>query len=257
MASEKFNELVFQLGDLAREHLTEEPKLAAALQAVYEMEDALVARREELEATEAEINQTDTDHQTFMAQVAAETEAKKKIIVKWRTAVLGVEGRSRDLKKRMSTQKATLRYQQMSQKSAEAKHKELELREGHDVKKIMLSAENLKKMRLTNMRMNNEIDEMSYEFEQILTPRPGQQGAAGILAHKRLLEIEDEIEDKKVSFEAHMKELEAELSAREEEVALAEEDLDGVVFCLGEAAWKARVKHPALDPLYVKIDKAK
>ncbi len=256
MASQKYNDLMFQIGDLAREHLTEAPELAEAMQAVYDMEDALLARREELAGTEADINQADADNQDFLAQRAAETEQKKKIIAKWRTAVMGVEGRSRDLKKRMSTQKATLRYAQLSQKTAEAKHKELELREGHDVKKIQLSLENLKKMRLNNMRMNNEIDEMSYEFEQILTPRPGQQGAAGILAHKRLLEIEDELEDRKVSHAAHMKELEDELGAREEEVALAEEDLDGAVFGLGEAAYKARVKHPQLDPLYAKADKA-
>ena len=97
--------------------------------------------------------------------------------------VLGVEGRSRDMKKRLSSMKAAFRYQRDSLKRAEVSHKEMELREGHDVKRIDLSRENLKKSRLHIMREQRSIEELEWEFKQVLTPRSGQQGAPGILAH--------------------------------------------------------------------------
>jgi hypothetical protein len=90
----------------------------------------------------------------------------------------------------------------------------------------------------------------------VLTPRPGQPGALGIIAHKRILEIEDEVEDRKVEHEQRMKEHDAVVAGKDEEVKLAEEDLDGAIFALGEEVYGDRTPNPYLNPLYLKLDKA-
>jgi hypothetical protein len=255
--AESYDDLIFQLGDLAREHLADAGRPPRTMQHVFEMEDALVARREEIVGLEEDLNTEDADYQAFLEAQEAEKGEQLRIVTKWRSAVAGVEGRSRDLKKKMSTQKATYRYQKMSLKRAEEKHKDVELREGHDVKKITLSRENLKKMRLMIMRMQRDIEDMEYEFKQVLTPRPGQQGAAGILAHKRVLEMEDEAEERLSHHEERMKELEEALAQKDEDVKLAEQDLDGALFSLGEEVYGDRVAHAKLTPLYARVDKAK
>jgi hypothetical protein len=44
------------------------------------------------------------------------------------------------------------------------------------------------------MREQRAIEELEYDFKQVLTPRPGQPGAQGILAHKRILELEEHLD---------------------------------------------------------------
>ncbi len=257
MAKESYDELIFQLGDLAREHLSEAKRPPRALEHVFAAEDAVLALREEMEALEEEMNQEDGAWQDFQEAQQAEKIEQKAIITKWRGAVLGVEGRSRDMKKRLSSLKAAFRYQKDSMKRAEVTHKEMEIREGHDVKKINLSRENLKKTRLHIMREQRNIEELEWEFNQVLTPRPGQVGAQGILAHKRILEMEDEFEEHQHDHEAKMKELDAVIGAKEAEVKGAEEELDGTLFDLGEECYADRIPHPQLNPLYTRLDKAK
>lgn len=256
MAKESYSDLIFQLGDLSREHLAEAAHPPRAMQKVFEMEDALVAQREELAGLEEEMNQEATANQEFLDQQKEEIAAQTLIIKKWRSAVAGVEVRSRDLKKTLSSQKAAHRYQKISMKRAEERHKEMELREGHDLKKLMVSKENLKKSRLHLMRDQRHIEELEYEFTSVLTPRPGQVGAQGILAHKRILEMEDEAEEREADHVERMKALEAALAAKDEEIKAAEEDLDAALYELGEETYADRVGHAALTPMYARLDKA-
>lgn len=257
MAKESYNDLIFQLGDLAREHLAEAKNPPRAMENVFAQEDTVVALRDEVVAIEEEMNQEDAAWQEFVDGQEAEKEEKKAIVNKWRGAVLGVEGRSRDMKKRLSSMKAAYRYQKDSLRRAEATHKEMEIREGHDVKRINLSRENLKKSRLHIMREQRSIEELEYDFKQVLTPRSGQQGAAGILAHARILEMEDEYEEREHEHKTRMKELDEAIAAKEEEVKQAEEELDGCLFDLGEECYAERIPHPQLNPIYARIDKAK
>jgi chromosome segregation ATPase len=192
MAKESYDELIFQLGDLAREHLADAKNVPRAMEAVFAAEDDVLARRTEMEGFEDEMNQEDAAWQDFLEQQEVEKGELKAVINKWRGAVIGVESRSRDMKKKLSSLKAAFRYQKDSLKRAEISHKEMEIREGHDVKKINLSRENLKKSRLHIMREQRNLEELEWELNQVLTPRPGQQGAQGILAHKSVLEMEDE-----------------------------------------------------------------
>ncbi len=257
MAKESYNDLVYQLGDLAREHLAEAKHPPRALEQVYAAEDAVLAVREEIAGLEEEMNQEDGAWQDFLDAQTAEKVEQKAICAKWRSAVIGVEGRSRDLKKKLSSLKAAFRYQKDSIKRAEVSHKEMELREGHDVKKILLSRENLKKSRLHIMREQRNIEELEWEFNQVLTPRAGQQGAQGILAHKRILEMEDELEEREHQHGETMKEVDRLIAEKEADVKAAEEELDGCLFDLGEECYSDRIPHPELNPLYVRLDKAK
>ena len=257
MAKESYDELVFQLGDLAREHLAEAKNRPRAMDTVFEVEDEVIALREAMEAIEEEMNQEDASWQDFQDAQDVELDKQKAIVTKWRGAVLGVEGRSRDIKKRLSSMKAAFRYQRDSLKRAEVTHKEMELREGHDVKKINLSRENLKKSRLHIMREQRSIEELEYDFKQVLTPRSGQQGAQGILAHARILEMEDEFEEREHDHKEKMKEIDKAIAAKEEEVKAAEAELDAVLFELGEECYAERIPHPQLIPVYLKLDKAK
>lgn len=257
MAAESYNDLIFQLGDLAREHLAEAKNPPRAMEAVYAAEDTVLAIRDEIAALEEELNQEDGAWQDFLDAQEAELAEQKAITKKWRSAVIGVEGRSRDLKKKLSSMKAAFRYQRDSLKRAEQSHKEMELREGHDERKITLSKENLKKTRLHIMREQRNVEELEWEFNQVLTPRPGQQGAQGILAHKRILEMEDEKEEREHEHKKTMKQIDDAIAAKEAEVQAAEEELDGTLFDLGEECYADRIPHPKLNPLYPRLDKAK
>lgn len=256
MAKESYNDLIFQLGDLAREHLAEKHPLPKTMDAVFAAEDVVLGIRDEIAALEDEMNAEDGAYKDFLDQQAAERDEQKAITRKWSHAVAGVENRSRELRKSLSSQKAAYRYQKNSLSLAEKKHKELEQREGHDVKKIDMSRQNLKTFRLKLMRFGRMLEDMEMELNQVLTPRPGQVGAQGILAHKRLLEMEDEAEEKKEEHEGRMKELDEALAAKEQEASEAEQDLDAALFDLGEEVYGDRPAHPALNPLYLRLDKA-
>lgn len=256
MAKESYDELIFELGDLAREHLASLKSTPKILEAVFAAEDGVLACREAIEAAEEELNRDDGLWQDFLAAQGAEKAEQKAIIAKWRSAVAGVEARSRALKKKLASLKAAFRYQRDSLRHAQKAHKEMEMREGHDPRKIELSNANLKKSRLHLMRDQRHIEELEWEFNQVLTPRPGQPGAQGILAHKRILEMEDELEEREHEYKKRMKELDEVILAKEEELKAAEAELDATLFELGEECYSARTPHPKLNPLYSRIDRA-
>jgi hypothetical protein len=223
---------------------------------VFAAEEVVLALRDEIDAAEQGMNDEDLAYSDFRRRIEVEKLDQQRITKKWAAAVSGVETRSRDLKKKISSQKAAHRYQKKSLKLAEEKHTDLEQREGHDLKKLTLSSENLKKLRLQIMRDRRNIDDLEFEFKSILTPRPGQQGAQGILAHQRLLEMEDESEDRKGQHDDLMQALEETIVAKEEELTLAEGDLDAALFELGEEVYADRLAHPKLTTLYPRVDKA-
>jgi hypothetical protein len=255
-AKESYDDLIFELGDLARERLAEKPAAPRSMDRVFKAEDVVLAQREALKGLEDQLNEEDEAYKDFLEAQEAEREEQKEIVKKWRVAVAGLEVRSRDLRKKISTAKATLRYEKVNLKRAEDAHKNLELRESHELKKIDLSRDLIKKTRLQLMRKQRNIEEMDQEFETLLTPRPGQPGAQGILAHKRLLEMEDEAEGRKHEHEQRMEELDKAIGAKEEEVQAAEDYLDQAVFLLGEEVYGARISDPMLAPLYLRLDKA-
>ena len=257
MARESYNDLILQLGDLARERLANKANPPRTMEAAFAAEDDVLAIRDEKTALESQLNEEDGHYQDFLDQQVAERTEQQQIVKKWKRAVEGIEARTLDLRKKISTAKATIRYEKVSLKRAEQKHSDLEFTEAHEIKKVALSKDNLKKVRLQLMRKLRNIEDQEAEFLLLLTPKPGQPGAQGILAHKRLLEMEDEADDRKFDHEEKMKALDTQIGAREEEEKDAEAGLDEAIFALGEECYSERIPDPALSALYPRIDKAK
>jgi hypothetical protein len=257
MAKESYDELIFQLGDLARERLANKPNPPRSMERVFQAEDGLTAVREEVAALEGQMNDEEAAWHDFLEQQEAEKGEQKEIIKKWSKAVQGIEARSRELRKKIQTDKGTLKYEKVSLKRAEQQHADLEFTEFSNLKLLATSRENLKKKRLQLMRKERNIEEMDRDFELLLTPKPGQPGAQGILAHKRILEMEDELEKRKLEHDQLMKEFDEALAAKDEEAKAAEEYLDDAMFLLGEECYADRISDPSLAPLYPRLDKAK
>ncbi len=254
--AESYNDLIFELGDLARERLANKAAYPRAMDRVFKAEDVVLARREELAQLEQQLNDEDAAYQEFLAQQAEEREVRQATVKQWKKAVDAVSGRVKDLRKKVASLRATIRYDADNVKKAERRHHDLELTTT-DQMKLNQSREVIKKMRLALMRKQRDLQDQEAECELVLTPQPGQPGAAGILAHKRLLEMEDEAEERKLQLDATLAELDQAIAAKEEEVRAAEDYHDQALFLLGEECYAQRVSEPMLAPLYPKIDNAK
>lgn len=253
--AEKYNDLIFQLGDMARERLVNQASYPRSMDRVFKAEDAVLARREELVALEEQYNAEDADYRAFLEQQDLERERQEAVIKQWKRSVDALISRSKDLRKKLVSFRAAQRYEKNNLKKAEAKHQDLVLTHA-DQRTIDTSSNNLKKFRLALMRKQRDLEELEREFEAVLTPQPGQAGAPGILAYRRILEMEDEALDRKAQSEETMADLDAQMAAKEEEIKAAEDYLDQALFLLGEECYAQRVPDPALAPLYPRIDKA-
>lgn len=256
MARESYNDLIFQLGDLARERLPNKPHCPHSMERVYEAEDALVAAREELEELERRMNDEDTAYQELVAQLHAERERQQVLVQKHRKAVDLVEGKVKEMRKKLATDLADLRYGKDNLKKQEKKQQQME-EEQKDSETIAIGREMLKKTRLALLRKERATEDLQRDIENALTPQPGQSGSAGILAHKRTLEIDDELEQRKGEFEQVMAELDRVIGEREQDVQAAEDYLDQALFLLGEDCYTARLADPELAAFYPRLDKAK
>jgi Trp operon repressor len=151
-----------------------------------------------------------------------------------------------------------LRYENNNLKAADAKHADLKLREVHDERKVSLSKESLKKMRFQLMKKTRNIEEMERLLKDILTPRPGQIGAQGIQAYKRLLEMEDEQEELKQKADGRIEELSKKIGVLEEEdLKDAYVELDDALYELGVECYEGHVEHPSFASIVAKLEKMK
>jgi hypothetical protein len=166
-----------------------------------------------------------------------------------------VEGQTKNLRKTLSTRRADLRYAQDALKKMEKKHADLELTT-QDESRLGVSRENLKKNRIQQMRLTREVENLERDVAMALTPKPGQPGAAGILAHKRMLELEDEMAARKEAFDQAMAEIDQAIAEKETEVQAAEDYLDQALFLLGEDVYAQRIADAQLAPLYPRLDRA-
>lgn len=253
--AESYNDLIFQLGDLARDRLAGKPNCPRTMDRVYRAEEALVARREELADFEQQMNQEDLDFQAFVAEQEKEKAVHAVQIKKWRKAVDAIEGKVKDMRKGIASKKAEVRYGSESIKKLEAKITDMELTR-QDVGDIATARENLKKNRLKHMRLIRDIEALEYDLNNALTPHPGQPGAPGILAHKRLLEMLDQLEARKEAFDQTMADLDRAIATKEQEIQAAEDYLDQALFLLGEDVYAQRVADAQLAPFYPRLDRA-
>lgn len=255
MAKESYNDLIFQLGDLARDRLPGKPNCPRTMDRVYRAEEALVARRDELGALEQEMNEEDAAWQEFQDVQAQEKATLTITIKKFKKAVDAIEGKVREMRKALSSKKAELRYALDGLKKLEVKIQDMEMTR-KDPMEVATARENLKKNRLKMMRMQRDIEQIQDDLAQALTPVPGQPGAQGILAHKRMLEIQDEAEERKGAFDQRMADLDEAIGQKEQEIQAAEDYLDQALFLLGEDVYKQRIADAQLAPFYPKLDRA-
>jgi chromosome segregation ATPase len=254
--AESYDELIFQLGDLARDRLPGKPNCPRTMDRVYRAEEALVARQGELAALEQEMNDEDLANQEFLANQADEKTEQLVTIKKYKKAVDAIEGKVRDMRKALSSKKAELRYGQDGLKKLEAKINDMEMTR-RDPMEIATARENLKKNRLKLMRQARDIEALQDDVNNALTPLPGQLGAPGILAHKRLLEMQDQADERAEVFAQRMAEIDQAIGQKEGELQAAEDYLDQALFLLGEEVYKQRISDAQLAPFYPRLDRAK
>jgi DNA repair exonuclease SbcCD ATPase subunit len=253
--AESYNDLIFQLGDLARDRLAGKPNCPRTMERVYRAEAALVARRDELAELEQQMNQEDADFQEFIAAQEREKPGHQQQVKKWRKAVDAIEGKVKEMRKNIASRKAEVRYALEGIKKLEAKIADMELTR-QDPQDIATARENLKKNRLKQMRLSRDIEALEYDMNNALTPLPGQPGAPGILAHKRMLEMQDQLEARKEAFEQTMAELDRAIATKEQEIQAAEDYLDQALFLLGEDVYAQRIADAQLSPFYPRLDRA-
>ncbi|WP_224248949.1 coiled-coil domain-containing protein [Hyalangium gracile] len=253
--AESYDDLIFQLGDLARDRLPGKPNCPRTMDRVYRAEEALVARRDELAALEQEMNDEDAAYQDFLAQQEQERAELLVTVKKYKKAVDAIEGKVKDMRKNLSSKKAEVRYGTDSLRKQEAKIHDMEMTR-RDPMDIATARENLKKNRLKLMRQQRDIEAIQDDLNNALTPLPGQPGAQGILAHKRMLEMEDESEERESAHKERMAELDQAIAQKEEELQAAEDYLDQALFLLGEDVYKQRISDAQLAPFYPRLDRA-
>ncbi|MCP3101627.1 hypothetical protein LZ198_22375 [Myxococcus sp. K15C18031901] len=255
MAKESYNDLIFQLGDLSRDRLPGKPNCPRSMDRVYRAEEAVVARRDELAGLEQEMNDEDAAYQEFLAEQEKEKGGHQAIVRKWKKAVDAIDGKVKDLRKTLATRRAELRYAQDALLKLEKKIADMELTR-QDPAKVDVARTNLKKNRLAQMRLGREVEDLDERLATALTPEPGQPGAPGILAHKRLLEMEDEAEARLGEHDARMAEIDQAIGGLEEQVKAAEDYLDQALFLLGEDVYAQRIADAQLAPFYPRLDRA-
>jgi len=255
MAKESYDDLIFQLGDLARDRLPGKPNCPRSMDRVYKAEEAVVARRDELAAFEQEMNDEDAAYQAFLDEQEAEKVGLQATVRKWKKAVDAIDGKVKDLRKTLATKRAELRYAAEGLIKLEAKISDMELTR-QDVARIDVARTNLKKNRLTQMRLGREVEDLDERLSTALTPEPGQPGSAGILAHKRLLEMEDEAEVRLAEHQRRMSEVDQSIATLEEQVKAAEDYLDQALFLLGEDVYAQRIADAQLAAFYPRLDRA-
>jgi tetratricopeptide (TPR) repeat protein len=253
--AESYNDVMFQLGDLARDRLAGKPNCPRTMDRVYRAEAALVARRDELAALEQQMNDEDAAWQDYLAQYEESRAAEFEIVKKWKKAVDAVEGTTKTLRKTLSNRRADLRYAQDALKKLEKKHADLEF-VTTDESRLGLSRDNIKKNRIQMMRLAREVEDLERQVELALTPKPGQPGAAGILAHKRMLDMEDAMHARKEEVDQAMAEIDRAIAEKETEVQAAEDYLDQALFLLGEDVYAQRIQDAQLAPFYPRLDRA-
>jgi DNA repair exonuclease SbcCD ATPase subunit len=252
--AENYDELIFNLADLARERLANRPNCPQSMQRVFRAEDALVARQEELASLEQQMNDADADWRQYLEELKDERSEKAALVKRFKRAVDSIEGKVKELRKKLGQRRAEQHYSEAALKTEEKRMADLEM--SGSAQALGVARENLKKLRVGHLRRAREIQDLERELSMALTPAPGQAGAEGILAHGRLLEIEDELQEREQEFEALMEELDQAIAIKEQEVAAAEDYLDQALFLLGEECYSLRIADPALAALYPRIDRA-
>src|SRR5436190_19733809 len=105
-----YNELIFQLGDLARDLLAKKERYPRPMERVFKAEEAVAQLREDLAALEEDLDAEDSGYQEMLAAHEAERSQLLQTVKRYHNAVDAIQGKTKDLRKKITAQKAAIKY---------------------------------------------------------------------------------------------------------------------------------------------------
>src|SRR4051812_31972 len=114
-----YNELIFQLGDLARDHLVKKERYPRSMERVFKAEEAVAQLREDLAALEEDLDAEDGGYRQMLAAHEEERGRLAETVKRYQKAVDAIQGKSKDLRKKITGQKAAIKYDATSLGKAE------------------------------------------------------------------------------------------------------------------------------------------
>ncbi len=245
-------ELILEVGDLARERLWNKPTCPKSIDRVYKAEEQLAERQAEMKALEDQIAEQDQALTEFKEACDSEFAELEVLVNKFKKSVDAAEGKVKGLRSKIASKEADLRYSKFAMKREEDRVKEWE--ETGEGEKAAAGQANLKRMRLDLMRRQREINDMREEMDKIMNPESGI-GSEGIRARRRIMELEDQLTAREEEYNQAVTDLQDQISAKQEEANAAQEYYDKSLAILGEDVYQARIPDPALSAVYIKLDR--
>jgi hypothetical protein len=256
MGKGDYAELIFRLGELARERFGSRPYPPRSMQRVFKAEEAVLQQRQLISHLEQQLNAEEGALRQFLKSWEVESAKLKKVVSRHRPSIRAAEAHAREIDRRISALSEKISADRQDLKDQRLRHDEM-ASEGAQPTQVALSKEHLKLARLALTRKERERTALSEELERAVTPRPGQAGQEGLIALKRLLEIGSERDRREMEARERMAELEASMKLQAEELRGAEEYLQEALTMLGEDCYAERIADPVLSPFYPRLDKAR
>jgi len=252
--SESYNDLIFKLGDLARERLNGKPTAPRSMDRVLKAEEAVATREEELKGIEAAMDEEEAAYNEFREAVEGEKAELEPLVEKYKKSVGAAEGRLKTAKEKLASKLNDLKHTKLSVQKEEAKLKNYE--ELGEKAKVQASEKSIKLIRMEVMRRSREIREMQEEADKIMFPEDDSPASEAIRAKGRLADLDAQLEERVEQYNAALAELDAQAADKEQEIQASRDYYDQAIFLLGEEVYSLRVNDPALVPMFLKIDRA-
>jgi chromosome segregation ATPase len=252
--SDEYNELIFKLGDLARERLGHKPNPPRGMERVLTAEAALAEREEDLKAINQAMDDEETAYTEFNQAVQEEQEALQPQLLEFKKAVTGAEERYKQAREKIAAKENDLKHAKLSLAKEEEKIKEMEHR--GERSKAAAGAASCKNLRMDIMRRQRELREMSEAAELIVNPKEDDGPSDAIRARTRIKDLDTQMVDREKQYNEALGELDQSAEEKETEITAARDYYDQAIFLLGEEVYQLRIYDSALVPLYLKLDKA-
>jgi myosin heavy subunit len=251
--AEQFQETLFHLGDLARDRLVGKPGCPRSMQRVLRAEELLLARRRELEELKQRVAKQQATWRELQARLEHGRAKQEAVLEQHKGQVQGVLRHSKSLRRQRTARREELLAARQKREQLEARYSE-RLEAGVSLERLTRAREQLERQQATQLRLADQLAQVEEALQQVLTPEPGQPGGPGVLAHRRLLELEQEAQLHEQEHERWLAELEQAIADKEAEIQAAEEFLEQALFLLGEEVYALRLPDPELAVYYLRLD---
>lgn len=251
---ESYNDLIFKLGDLARERLAGRPNAPRSMERVLTAEENLVTHEEELKQIEQAMDEEEAAYSEFRQVCEDEKTELGATIEKYKKVIAHAESKYKAAREKIASKENDLKHAKLSAKKEEEKLQAAE--ELGEKAKVESSKTSLKHIRMDVMRRQREIREMTEQADKIFMPEDDSPGSVAVRAAGRVKDLDKQLEERVEQYNAALAELDQQAAEKEQEIQAAREYYDQAIFLLGEEVYSLRVNDPALVPLYLKLDRA-